>query len=81
MELASAGTDQVTSISLLTAAMEVNNAICHALEETPLGIKEYLLLPLCDRMKSFKDGVYKQIQPSMVFYKALYGACAARNIF
>lgn len=49
--------DQVTSISLLTAAMEINNVIGHALEETPSRIKEPLLLPPCVGMKSLKDGV------------------------
>lgn len=35
--------DEVTYISLLTAAMEINNVIGHALEETPSRIKEPLL--------------------------------------
>lgn len=48
--------DRVTSISLLTAAMEINNVIGHALEETPQRIKESLLLPPCDGMKTLKDG-------------------------
>lgn len=38
--------DRVTSISLLTAAMEINNVIGHALEETPQRIKESLLFYL-----------------------------------
>ena len=53
MEVAQAGTaDQVTSIRLLTGAMEVNNVIGHALEETPSRIKEFKLLPPCDGLKS-----------------------------
>lgn len=65
--------DQVTSISLLTAAMEINNVIGHALEETPLrGIKESLLLPPCDVMKTLKDGVFNQNKPFIVFYNASY---------
>ena len=43
--------DRVTSISLLTAAMEINNVIGHALKETPSGIKES---PFCDGMKTLK---------------------------
>lgn len=58
--------DQVTYISLLTGVMEINNVIGHALEETPLRIKDSLLLPSCDGMKSLKDGAYKQNKPSMV---------------
>lgn len=58
--------DQVTYISLLTGAMEINNVIGHALEETPLRIKDSPLLPSCDGMKSLKDGAYKQNKPSMV---------------
>lgn len=46
--------DQVTSISLLTAAMEINNAIGHALKETPSRIKES---PLCDCMKTLKGAL------------------------
>lgn len=44
--------DQVTFISLLTAAMEINNVFGHALEETPLRIKDSLLQPPCDGMKT-----------------------------
>ena len=43
--------DQVTSISLLTAAVEINNVIGHALKEIPSRIKESLL---CDYMKTLK---------------------------
>ena len=60
--------DQVTYISLLTAAMEINNVIGYALEETPSRIKESLLLPSCDGMKSLKDGASKQNKPSIVFF-------------
>lgn len=72
MELAQAGmADQVTSIRLLTGAMEVNNVIGHALEETPSRIKESKLLPPCDGMKSLKDWAYKQNKPflkSFIFH-------------
>lgn len=62
--------DQVAYISLLTAAMEVNNVIGHALEETPSRIKEALPLPPCDGMESLNDGVYKENRPSTGFFKA-----------
>lgn len=55
--------DQVTYISLLTAAIEINNVIGHALEETPLRIKESLLRPSCDARKSLKHGANKQNKP------------------
>ena len=59
--------DRVTSISLLTAAMEINNVIGHALDETPSRRIESPLLPPCDGMKTLKTGCMNKI---MKLYEA-----------
>lgn len=64
-----AGSDRVAHVSLLAAAVEMNNAIGHALEETPSrDKKEAPLRPPCDGMKRLKDGAEaaKQNKPATV---------------
>lgn len=71
--------DQVTYISLLTAAIEINNVIGHALEETPLRMKEPLPRPSCDGKESLKHGASKQNKPFMLFHGAVLYTSAATD--